>query len=272
MRALVLLIACLVPSLALGQDLTNKYQSLYTSRDAGGLAQLWRGNPGAILVTIDADLEGSLSLWEESPEAPDEAAIEALHARALWGARIASDVTGQPIFADYAASFVGWDTAQKTRFRAGQAAFGRSRQALKGGDAEAALAAASECRQLAEPLGDWWGAAMGLSMEGQALAALGRHEEALASLGQARLLYAQLGLYSGEAPVLVQLIESCTALGRHERALAAAVSLAGLAGDAGDEQTGRKALTLQADSLEALGRTEEAQATRSEVQASSRRR
>ena len=42
MRALVLLIACLVPSLALGQDLTNKYQSLYTSRDAGGLAQLWR--------------------------------------------------------------------------------------------------------------------------------------------------------------------------------------------------------------------------------------
>jgi tetratricopeptide (TPR) repeat protein len=199
-----------------GTEVSQRYHALAAAGDGAGLAALWQGNPDLVLPVIDADLEGSLKL-RESSETPDEQAIAALQARALFGARAAEQASGHPILVDYAASFVGWDAEQQRRFRAGQAAFGRARQAARAADHAAALAAATECRELAEPLGDWWGTAMGLGAEGQALAALGRHEEALVALARARLIHHDLGLDSSAYRNLLDMLDALQALGRAVR-------------------------------------------------------
>lgn len=198
------------------------FQELYGDQDAAGLRELWRAHPDLVLVTIDADLEESLAVWEEAPTQPDQRRIRLLEERARWGAWIASDVTGQPIFTDYAASFTGWNPDQKVEFRAGQAAHGRAASALQEGDAEAALVAAVECRELALPLGDWWGAAMGYAAEGRALLAVGHPARALAATSQARLLYHQLGLRRNEHAELVAMLDALERLERWSRARATA--------------------------------------------------
>lgn len=201
------------------EKVRSRFAELFVERDGEGLRRLWSEHPRLVLPTIDGDLEGSLALWEAAPEEPDLQKIRSMHERALWGARIAVEVTGQPILADYAASFIGWDSDQKKAFRAGQAAHSRSRKALEGGQLEEALAAARECRRLAAPLGDWWGVAMGLAAEGRCLARMGDDEAAVGALGQARLYYSQLGLQESEYGVLMDLCESLVKLERWPRAL-----------------------------------------------------
>ncbi len=218
-----------------GAEVAQRYQQAAAEEDHAGLVELWKANPGLILVTIDADLEGSLKLRESSPE-PDEDAIAALHARALAGARAAAEATGHPILLDYASAFVGWDREQQRRFRAGQAAFGRARGAAKAGDQEAAAAAGLECAELAEPLGDWWGTAMGHSAHGQALLALGRFDEALVALSRARMIYHDLGLVGSEYGNARGVVTALRELGRTERCRAAALASIELARAVGDEQ------------------------------------
>ncbi len=224
-------------SLSLTQDLDphTRYEQAVEARDREALAALWRERPDSILGLFDSDLELSLSVWEESPDSPDRERIDALHQRALVAASLASEVTGRGIFADYASSFVGWTDEQKRSFRAGQQAFGAARDALRSGDAEAALGFSVECRERALSLGDWWGTAMGLSVEAGALLRLDRHEDALASASRGRLIYSQLGLVSSEFQCLISMVEACEALDRPRRALAAldaAIALLG-EGDAG---------------------------------------
>lgn len=267
MLRLALAVACLLSPLAAQDDVASSYRALHAAGDAAGLAELWVAHPDQILVTIDADLEGSLSLWEQADGEPDSEAVAALQRRAVWGARVASEATGKGIFADYASAFVGWTDEQKQRFRAGQAAFGSCRQALAAGDQQAALEAAVSCRDLALPLGDWWGAAMGLSMEGQVLAAMGRHEQALAPLGRARLLYEQLGLTGSAFSALAQLARSCTSLERFERGLASADALRAMALALDHDEGLLLAVELRGQCLEGLGRADEAAAAEAELDA-----
>ncbi len=225
----------LAPTTSAQEDVTAAYQRLHAAEDADGLAELWAANPERILVTIDADLEGSLAAWEADPDAPDAEAIAGLQARALWGARIASEVTGRPIFRDYASAFIGWNQEQKRDFRAGQAAYGAARQAFGRQDVATAAAKGRECRGLALPLGDWWGAAMGYSIEGQALVAGGETADGLAALGQARLIYQQLGLTGSEYGCLRGLVEGCVAAEHWTRAREAATEALAMARALGDE-------------------------------------
>jgi hypothetical protein len=213
----------------LPDEVAERYAQLHDAADDKGLAALWREHTDQILYTIDADLERSLKIWEADPKNPDSETIAELHARALWGARIASEVTGDAIFADYASAFVGWTSKQKEDFRAGQQAFGRGRNAMGQGQAEAALEAAIACRELALPLGDWWGTAMGLSLEGKLLAEMGHPDQALAPLSRARLLYEQLGLVGAEFGVLVDLLAALRSTESWERVLVVAAAVADLA-------------------------------------------
>jgi hypothetical protein len=233
-----------------GAEVRDAYHAAAAAEDADALVQVWKDNPARILVTIDADLEGSLSLREKAEaagEPVDEEAVAALHARALFGARVAIKAGAHPMLADYAAAFIGWDAAQRARFRAGQAAFGASRQAAKAGDHEAALAKGTECLDLAEALGDWWGMAMGLSAQGQALVALDRHAEALAALARARQIHYDLGLFSSGVGNLDAMIEVCGALQRNSLLEELARQRLVIAHEAGDEETADRMLELIAE-------------------------
>ncbi len=222
-------VALLSPVSAQDVDVRAEFVRLAAEANEAEVRALWAAHPGRILVSIDEDLEGSLSTWEASPEAPDEAAIATQHERALWGARLATEVTGLGIFIDYTSAFVGWDADQKRSFRAGQAAFGRARQAMGEGDWQAALDAGRECTERALPLGDWWGSAMGLSVEARALLALEQPEAALAAASRSRLLYQQLGLGGSELGALDGMLSALEVLGRTSRALSCADSAISLA-------------------------------------------
>lgn len=218
------------------EEVAARYRELADAGDEAGLAALWANAPGLVLVTIDEDLEASLAAWEADPDAPDASAIDVLQARALLGARVASQATGNAIFKDYASAFVGWDDAQKRAFRQGQAAFGEAIGALRGGDALTALDAARRCTALAEPLGDWWGTAMGLSAQGQALLLLGRAEEAVVPAGRSVLLYDQLGLAGAEYGALGTLVDALVATASWPRAHAACEQALTLAHTLGDDE------------------------------------
>ena len=220
-------------------SITKRYHECSEKQDVAGLVTLGKEHPGAILYTIDADLEGSLKLVESS-DSPDMDAVRALHERALFGAACAEEATGRPIFVEYASSFVGWTAEQQKDFRAGQKAFGAARAAMKEGKFDDAAASGRKCTELAEPLGDWWGTAMGLSVEGGALAQGGKHEAALVPLTRARMIYHDLGLTRAEYGTLRTLAETLVALDRKPRARATLRQAAAMAGKLGDEEGQRK--------------------------------
>ncbi len=242
------------PTVVVEDDVAQLYQQYHAAEDSEALGKLWGEHPDEILYTIDADLEASLAAWEADPENADQEHIAMLQARARWGAAIASKVTGDAIFADYAAAFAGWNDEQKKSFREGQAAFGRSREQLVKGEAVGALNEAVACRELAEPLGDWWGTAMGLSIEGKMLAALERFEEALVPLSRARLIYNELGLVGAEYGVLLDLSVSLQSTGRWERVLVVADAIVALSGRFNHDEGRTMAEGLIAEALAALGR------------------
>lgn len=224
------------------EQATARYRALFASKDEVAMRTFWREHPGLILATIDEDLEGSLAALEASRDKPPGREIAERQRRAVWGAAMASDVTGRPLFADYASSFVGWDRAQQERFRAGQAAYKRAVGALKEGRYEDALAAANECRETAEALGDWWGAAMGAAAQGRAFEAGDMLEEALASTSYARLLYQQLYLAKDEYFNLREMVGLCTRLERWQRAHACANAAIDLAREFQDSAAVRELL------------------------------
>lgn len=254
---LLALVAPLAPPAALEEDVAQLYQQAHAAADAEALARIWSEHPDEILYSIDADLEGSLAAWEADPAGQDEAAQERivlLQSRALWGARIAATATGDAIFADYASAFVGWTDAQKRTFREGQATYGRAREALAAGDAPGALEQAVRCRELAEPLGDWWGTAMGLSLEGKVLAGMERFEEALLPLSRARLIYDQLGLVGAGYGVLFDLAAALRGSGRWERLLVVADAIDSLSDHFSHDEGGQMARELRDQASQESGR------------------
>jgi hypothetical protein len=195
----------------------DRYEALSAAGDHAGLVALWTELPDAAVQVIDRDLEGSLALWEEEGEAK-RAEIEALILRAIGGAQAATEATGRRRILDYVTSFAGWNTEQKATFRAGQEACGEGRRALADGDATAALERGRACRSFAEPLGDWWGTAMGLHVEGSALAASDDDEGAANALARGRLIYRELGLTSSALRIEAELVPILIRLGRGPRA------------------------------------------------------
>ncbi len=232
------------------KSVAERYHALVAADDRAGVVALWREHPGDTLPTIDRDLEGSLALIEKAENdgvEPDRDAIAAMHARARFGALAADEAFGTTIFADYAHAFIGWNAEERKRFRAGQAAFGAARRAMKAGEHEAALKHATECENLARPLGDWWGTAMGASARGAAFSALGRAGEAIAALGSAANLYHDLRLASSEYAQWRSLAALLAQEGSKPRAALAAERALALAESLGDREGAEALAKLQAE-------------------------
>jgi hypothetical protein len=202
-----------------GPSTQERYVTLSQAGDHAGLVELWRAEPESAVPVIDGDLEGSLSIWEDAGEGR-RAEIDALVARAVAGAQAAVEATGRRRILDYVNSFAGWTDEQKLAFRGGQTACRAGSSALRDGDAETALGKGAECRSLAEPLGDWWGTAMGLRVEGGALAQGGDPEGAVTALSRGRLIFRELGLTSSALRMEVDLAGHLLDLGRDRRAAA----------------------------------------------------
>jgi len=229
------------------EEVALRYRELALAGDSAGLEALWKEHVGLVLATIDGDLEGSLALWEKSPEAPPSEEIAALHRRALFGARAAGAAFDEPIFTDYASSFVGWSDAQKHAFRAGQQVFGRAVKEYQDGNHEMAFKVAKETVERASALGDWWGTAMAYGVQGDAARQVGWFEDALVAYGMARQLNHALGLRSSELHNLEGMLAAARAAGRRPRALALATDLAALARLTGNAAALEKALAAQGD-------------------------
>lgn len=196
----------------------DRFEAMDARGDRAGVMALWKAHPDQALLVIDSYLEGSLSLREKS-ETPDEAQIRALQARAARGAAAADEALGRKIFSDYVAAFVGWNASERKRFREGQQAYGEARAALKASEYQQALDHARRCTDLARPLGDWWGAAMGWSGIGAAHEKLGNLEEAVAAHAAARLIYHDLALVGAEYRSLRGQCRVLLALGRLPHAI-----------------------------------------------------
>lgn len=205
------------------------YHEAAAAGDADRLAELWRSAPERVLVTIDADLEGSLSLVEKwtgpMPENTKGKAVQedmkkvaALHERAVFGARVAARAIDRPLLADYAVSFTGWTPEQQAQFRKGQQTFGQAREALGAGELDRALELAQKTAELAEPLGDWWGTAMGRSLAARVAWEQGNSELAVLESARARSIHHAIGLAGSEASDLIVLAEASLALGNRQRA------------------------------------------------------
>ena len=249
------------------EKVTARYHELAAAGDAEGLGELWKKNVGLVLQTIDADLEGGLALWEKSPEEPPQAEIDALFQRALFGATAATKALDQPIFLDYACSFVGWDDAQRHAFRAGQQLYGRALQELKDKNYEVATEAANETVERAVTLGDWWGTAMGYGAKGEALRGMGWFEDALVAFGMARQINRALGLQYSEYRNLRGMMVCARALERPLRAHVAAEAVLEYARAFGEQQVVRETLEVRMALEKALGREEAAAKTAAELEA-----
>ncbi|MCA8980232.1 MAG: hypothetical protein H6831_04170 [Planctomycetes bacterium] len=219
------------------QDVQARYELVAASEDRAAMVALWRDQPDMALVTFDADLERSLSLWEASPEKPPTEEIAKLHRRALFAARAASEALGTPIFADYAASFVSWDDQQKRDFRDGQKIVGASRKALEEGEAGRAVELAMNGIARTSYLGDWWGLAMSHAARGRAMQASSSFGHALTAYSQARQLYHDLHLTRSELANLRYMINMLLLLENWPRAEVACEDALRLARESGAEES-----------------------------------
>jgi hypothetical protein len=235
-----------------GKDVRMTFVDLASKKDHDGCLALWKANADAVLPTIDADLEGSMKAREKSKE-PNMNAILDMQHRALWGAQIAFEASGDPMILDYASAFVGWNEEQRKSFREGQAAYHNATNALKGGDAKAALVAGQQCLDLASPLGDWWGTAMGYDAIAACQKSLGALDKALEAASRARAIYHSLGLAGDEYQAVTMVADICVTTKRIARGKAACQIGIGLAKKLGDAD-GEKALMAQQMELNKLAR------------------
>ncbi|MFT7669414.1 MAG: tetratricopeptide (TPR) repeat protein [Planctomycetota bacterium] len=248
------------------EEVKVAYHALAEARDAEGLQKLWKDNVGLVLQTIDADLEGGLSLWEKSKDSPPEDKIAALQDRAMYGARMATKALDQPIFLDYAASFIGWTDDQKLAFRSGQAVYGRAMQELKKEEYEVAYEAGMETVERASALGDWWGLAMGYGAKGEAARQMGEFEDALNALSMARQINHALGLQFSEYRNLQSMLNVARADERLLRALVTAEAVIEFAEAFQDSDTLKATLATKGQIEDSLGLAEDAEATRSKLE------
>ncbi len=215
--SLSLMIAVLLCGTVSAQNTKTIFEELVAKKENAGLVQLWTNNPFETLPTIDSYLENSLKLVETSDRL-DREAIHGNHAKALTGARAADEAFGTVIFSEYASSFIGWSREQQQQFRSGQKAYGDAQAALQSERFDAALAAGEDCVTKAQPLGDWWGTAMGNSAIGAAQKGLGDQEKALTAFTSSRAIYHDLRLGGAELNCTFEMVVLLRDLHRMERA------------------------------------------------------
>lgn len=248
-----------------GPNLKQQFEKLDTAGKHDEIVSLWKENPFQVLYIIDSYLEGSLKLYEEAagnPDGkPDEKAVQAMHDRAHRGALAADAAFGRSIFSDYTCSFIGWDAAQKKDFRAGQKAFGAGRKAMKAKDYAKALDEGRRCLELAQPLGDWWGTAMGLTCMAEAHENLGQKKAAITAYGSARLIHHNLGLAGSEYRNLMAMARILEELGQISRALNSVDRALELGEKLGDSKNVVKLLEAKVRVLEKSGNSEAAKKT-----------
>jgi len=194
---LTLLLAVVFSATTSAQNVKATFEQLATKQAGNEIVELWKKAPFETLPTIDSYLEGSLKITEAS-DTPDQNAITSMHAKAMTGARAADKAFGSIIFSEYASSFTGWNREQQKQFRLGQQAYGNAGAAIKAKRFDAALAAGQDCVAKAQPLGDWWGTAMGYSAIGAAQKGLGDSEQALTAFTTSRAIYHDLRLGGAE--------------------------------------------------------------------------
>lgn len=248
----------------------ERYRELSGAGDRTGLAGLWREHPDLVLYSIEEDLEAGLALWEASPEEPDRAAIGDAWGRALFGARIATAVTGQPIYHDYAAAFLGWDEDQRRAHRVQQRVYQRALGELEKDQLDHSGGEATVAREVWEralDLGDWWGVALGYEVEGRAHQRAGMHRQALTAYSQARLYFHQLGLADSELEVLRRLVVVSELLGAWPRSRALAEDALARARALGRAELVPELLAGRARAEAALGDRAAAEATARELEA-----
>ena len=197
LTSLTLLIAVVVCGTVSAQNTKATFEDLVAKKAGNEIVELWKNSPFDTLPTIDSYLEGSLKLVETSGT-PDQKAIDAMHATAMAGAIAADEAFGSVVFSEYASSFIGWNREQQKQFRLGQKAFANAGAAIKAERFKAALAAGQDCVAKAQPLGDWWGTAMGYSAIGAAHKGLGDSEKALTAFTSSRAIYHDLRLGNAE--------------------------------------------------------------------------
>jgi hypothetical protein len=173
-------------SLAAGpqeDEIAVKFRECAAKKDRAALVALWRAHP--VRRWFDRRVPRGFARQMEEARAKkqpvDEKEIAAMHATALFGASCADEAFGTAIFSDYASSFVGLDEAQQYKFRRGQAAHKEAQALLREKKGAEALEHAKECAELARPLGDWWGTAMGVAAMGKAYELLDKKDEALSA-------------------------------------------------------------------------------------------
>jgi tetratricopeptide (TPR) repeat protein len=186
------------------QETKLTFERLVKDQANAEIIKLWTEHPYDTLPTIDSYLEGSLKIIETTPQL-DPVAIRDMHANAMAGAQAADEAFGTIIFSEYASSFIGWNRNQQRQFRAGQKAHGDAKTAMQAKRFDAALTAAQECIDKAQPLGDWWGMAMGYSAVGTAQNALGNQEEALTAFTLSRSIYHDLRLGRAELNCVLEM-------------------------------------------------------------------
>ena len=232
----VVLLACRISS---AQNAKASFEKLIATNSTSEMIELWKGRPFETLPTIDSYLEGSLKLVETS-NAPDQNAIHEMHAKAMQGATAADKAFGSVIFSEYASSFIGWNREQQKQFRLGQKAHADARTLLQAKQFEEALTAGQDCLAKAQPLGDWWGTAMGYAVIGAAHKGLGASEKALTAYTLSRSIYHDLRLGRAELQCTVEMVSLLKQAGNTTRAKVTCLQGIALAEQLGDNPTKSK--------------------------------
>ena len=201
----IFLLAAVACGTVSAQNTKAAFEKMAANNAGSEIIELWKKSPFETLPTIDSYLEGSLKLVETSAT-PDQNAINSMHATALTGARAADEAFGSIIFSEYASSFIGWNRDQQKQFRLGQKAHSDARTALQGKQFKAALTAGQDCLAKAQPLGDWWGTAMGYAAIGAAHKGLGSAEKSLTAFTSSRAIYHDLRLGRAELSCTLEMV------------------------------------------------------------------
>ncbi len=210
----LLLIVLGVPLARSGEEPEPKPLDLLFEERVGeadweGVRSLLRSRPYEVIYLVDGYLESWLKQME-APETERDPNAGQILERALLAARHADETFGGDAYSRYAKAWKGWSADERVRFRAGQAAFYRGRDAQKAKQYDDARAAYEESLSLAKPLGDLWGIAQAEQALGDLAVGDEKLEEALRRHEAARDVFASIRHQ--------RMLRSCHALGViHER-------------------------------------------------------
>lgn len=234
-------------------------RQILEARDQLIVEQIFRRRAGEVLPFIDGFLERGLRMIEEGrPEADGIAEMDL----GLRFARIASRAFGDDLLERYAASFAGWSPAERTQFRAGQAAYRTGRNAERAGEQDQAWLSHRESLRIAESLEDAWGTAMSLGGLARTELALGKLEDAVRSARRAADLNRRLRLVDPEVDALLVAGQALDRASQDRAALTNYARAWAIMVDRPVSELRRKARDMYIACLERVGQTAEVERVR----------